>query len=638
MFAKLIWLFNRWNRMIHPYEEWYRIKQLIQNRLLDRFIKTRKEQRDTKFELERDLIEVLFSDIALGYNFYCRDAYQIFEQEVPTDYMEWRKDPKNHIESPISFKEKIPFKDFQSVGEIKYVFELNRLHVLPSIAYAYQQSRESSSLALFEEIILSWEKENPYLNSVNWVSGIEIGIRHFNLIIARLLVEKHGPVSQEISNSMQRLLDHGDHFLKRHLSLYSSANNHLLVELFGLVIYRIFNKNRDQEELVYYYNYFQEEVLKQTFPDGGSKEQATHYQAAVLNSAMVLLYLTARIGISSKTAFVERVFWMLHFLDLSTQGGNPAAHIGDKDDSNLLFDVFDPDFNLYQSLLASGYKMFPNIDFTYFESSYYYTDFINGLLYNNIQFTSPSLDNEWIEKNENYIYFKASGYFILHEEERFLCFDVGNLGFQPIAAHGHSDLLHFTYWINGKPIIVDSGTYQYQPDQKNWRDYFKGIHAHNTISFNGKDHALNLGTMIWGKEPFIEVEEYGANKERKAFCKALHKAFREGTHSRTIQQAEEGIIITDQINCHTVTELSFNLHFHPTVNATLSNDQLHLETDGEYIVIENEYFKQASLIKGRKEPPLGWYSNQYDQLIPTYCLTFSVSVKENIILKTLIYK
>ena len=67
-------------------------------------------------------------------------------------------------------------------------------------------------------------------------------------------------------------------FLKKHLSLYSSANNHLIAELFGLVtISSVYNFKNAQEENTYYFDFFQKEILKQTYDDGGSKEQSIHY-------------------------------------------------------------------------------------------------------------------------------------------------------------------------------------------------------------------------------------------------------------------------------------------------------------------------------------------------------------------------
>ena len=77
-------------------------------------------------------------------------------------------------------------------------------------------------------------------------------------------------------------------------------------------------------------------------------------------------------------------------------------------------------------------------------------------------------------------------------------FDAAPLGYLSIAAHGHADALSFILHVDGQPVFIDSGTYTYHTEPE-WRQYFIGTLAHNTIRINQKDQAVNGGPTLWTK-------------------------------------------------------------------------------------------------------------------------------------------
>ena len=58
----------------------------------------------------------------------------------------------------------------------------------------------------------------------------------------------------------------------------------------------------------------------------------------------------------------------------------------------------------------------------------------------------------------------------------------------PLYNHGHADALSVTLSLGETPFLIDPGTYRYNgvPD---WRRYFKGTRAHNTICIDEQDQA-----------------------------------------------------------------------------------------------------------------------------------------------------
>jgi hypothetical protein len=625
---KIRWLIFRWSRMKHPSEDLYRISQFLQVHLKDRFdIKRRSKP---FFFVNNNLLN---RDYLETYSTRLAKFYSVLQTKISISYTQWRTEPKSKIKTPLVFKGKINHKSYKSAGEVKYLYELNRLHVLPVIAYSYSKNLNWQSFKQLNELVDSWMQENPYNHSVNWKNGIEVSIRSLNLLLTRILLTDIFSTT-ELCKKIDFSVTLHYEFLKNHLSLYSSANNHLLKELCGLIItgcaYDFRQKN---EELKYYFKYYQDEVLKQTFEDGGSKEQSVHYHAAVLNASFLVLHFVFKNQLKANNDFLYRIKSMCIFLDYMTLGGQKESLFGDKDDSNILYDVFDKGFNLYHSLLETGKRIFTDIKYEFYQTDKEHRDFINALFYEGLYYESHSMPATY-RQNNGYTYFSSSGYFIFKSNnlKSHLYFDVGEMGFGSLAAHGHSDILHFTLWVNGEPIIVDPGTYQYHSKYLKWRNYFKGITAHNTISVNGQDHSKPLGTMMWSKLPAVQILSFG-EKNNVISCEAEHSAFSNSKgkikHKRKISTTDRGYCIDDEVSGKENFEVDFYLHFHPTINASLNKNLLTIKKGRILIKIESEIFKNAKLYHGDENIPLGWYSLSYDNKVPTTTLKASCSIFEN---------
>lgn len=80
--------------------------------------------------------------------------------------------------------------------------------------------------------------------------------------------------------------------------------------------------------------------------------------------------------------------------------------------------------------------------------------------------------------------FPKAGFFKLYNGEVSVVFFAGCPGPSYMLGHSHCDLLSFEASISGKPVLVNSGTYAYQT---NLRDYFRSTSAHNTVLINGNE-------------------------------------------------------------------------------------------------------------------------------------------------------
>ena len=55
------------------------------------------------------------------------------------------------------------------------------------------------------------------------------------------------------------------------------------------------------------------------------------------------------------------------------------------------------------------------------------------------------------------------------------------------GGHGHYDALSVEAWADARPLVVDPGRYTYAEGDPNWRHWFRGTAAHNTVTVDGAD-------------------------------------------------------------------------------------------------------------------------------------------------------
>ena len=88
--------------------------------------------------------------------------------------------------------------------------------------------------------------------------------------------------------------------------------------------------------------------------------------------------------------------------------------------------------------------------------------------------------------------FTKGGYYIIQEGNTKTFIRCGAYKDRPYQ----SDNLHIDIWIDGKNVLRDNGSYQYNTS-KELINYFNGSEGHNTISVDGKDQMQKGDRFIW---------------------------------------------------------------------------------------------------------------------------------------------
>lgn len=148
--------------------------------------------------------------------------------------------------------------------------------------------------------------------------------------------------------------------------------------------------------------------------------------------------------------------------------------------------------------------------------------------------------------------FEASGYYKLYDGNRALIFDAGRMSVDYQPAHGHCDCLSFELSIGGKPLFVNSGTYEYQGDL---RKYFRKTCAHNTVEINGHEQS-----QCWGGFRVAKRISKVKGSAGEGEVKGGYKNYLGEEHQRTVSMRDGILEVKDAIKAQENVPVRSFLH------------------------------------------------------------------------------
>src|SRR6266446_2089322 len=283
----------------------------------------------------------------------------------------WNRDPKTGVEAPLKFGKLLDYRNTRLVGDIKYLWELNRHLHLVTLAQAYALSRDVRYFHVIWQHLESWFAACPYRMGPNWSSALEAAIRLINWSVTwQLLGGARSPLFEDAEGArfrqrwLESIYQHAQ-FVHGRFSLYSSANNHLIGEAAGLFIAALAWPYwpRARAWLAEAQAVLERETLLQNGPDGVNREQAVSYQQFELDLLLLPLLAGRANGKGFSAAFESRIEAMIEYLASITDVRGNVPMFGDADDGAVLNLAPQRDFCRYRSLIATGALLFGRGDF-----------------------------------------------------------------------------------------------------------------------------------------------------------------------------------------------------------------------------------------------------------------------------------
>jgi hypothetical protein len=312
-----------------------------------------------------------------------------------------------------------------------------------------------------------WKSENPYPIGINWASALEVAFRALSWLWVRHLIGDFHP------DLLPALHLHG-WYIERFLSTYFSPNTHLLGE--GVALFAIGTMCPQIAEASRWQARGWKIVLKQAEtqvrPDGFHFEQSVYYHIYARDFFEFARSLAAKNAIPVPPSFEQTIEKMSAALAALSQAGRPP-NFGDDDGGRL---IISPPRRVAPSLAQA-----------------------------------------------------VGGIHIMNSADSQLLIDAGPQG-ALTAGHGHADALSIQLVTNGRPVLIDPGTFCYVCPERN---RFRGTAAHNTLQVDGRDQAQPSGPFAWTNMPETTVDHWHTSETIDVFA-GHHNGYHPVIHHRWV--------------------------------------------------------------------------------------------------------
>ena len=502
---------------------------------------------------------------------------------------------------------------------------------------------------------------------MNWRSPLELAIRLINWVWAFELIAPAGVLTTERRRRLTPLVYRHLWEIARKYSRHSSANNHVIGEAAGVFIgSSYFAGLKHAEQLrTQSWDLLLQESARQTTSDGVNCELAPGYHLFVLEFLLQAGMVARRSGRDFPAAYWDRLEGMFEFVAELSAGGGSLPMFGDCDDGYVV-DLGGRSQSV-QALLALGAALYERDDFaTLAEAADEPVLWLMGKdgldrvgCDRACQSSSAGVTPRGLKPvarrdvNVNGLKSRAwpeAGYYLLQsgrcntaeeggDERISVTFDCGELGFGPIAAHGHADALSFTLRAFGCDILVDPGTYDYFTAPA-WRQYFRSTRAHNTIMVDGCEQSEMLGPFLWGARAQARCLHFEPT-DAGGTVVGEHDGYTRGAdpvvHRRTLSLdgAARVLVVRDELEARAQHEADFLLHFAELCQVEPQEPGVYqVSCPGGGLRLRVDPKLKISLVQGSEQPILGWVSRGYHRKQPAPTLVGRCRWSGTLILET----
>jgi uncharacterized heparinase superfamily protein len=523
----------------------------------------------------------------------------------------------------------IEYRHNPDFGDVKYVWEANRLQFLQPVAMLALSDPKLARFAI--DTVLAWMDANPPFTGVNWNSGIELALRLVSLAIVVAAVGD-ALTPEERGRFAQFVTAHA-HWLERFPSLYSSANNHRVAEGLGLTVAALLMPEAPSSA-----RYLKEgsAILRasagnQFHDDGVGVEQSPTYAAFTLEMLCVGALVLRDTPYPFDGDELGKLGSAAVALDAMLDANGFAPRIGDDDEGRVVgsSNIEEPRYVASVVSLAGIVSGLGDLAVGVCDPS------LRDGLAEKLGDDSSARELYDAQKDWDVMWRWSGGYTLIRDcigMSRFaLVFDHGPLGFGSIAAHGHADALSVWLGVEGKPVLVDAGTYLYHSGGA-WREFFRSTAAHNTLEVAGLSQSVTSGAFNWRHKARAKATRYATGSPWR--IEASHDGYRARLgvdHVRRLERTETGFCIEDRlVGAKTLLPVAIRFLVHPDLAVQAEGDALSIRDGARRLVsIEGPHGMKGLIVRGQGDSAgPGWYSPSFGKRMATACIVFEGTMKE----------
>ena len=371
----------------------------------------------------------------------------------------WHRDASTGVViEPDELSHKLDHRALPDGADARTIWEINRWSEMTRVVMHGWLNRDWDAVRTAQLWLEDWCDRNPVGRGINWTSTLEAALRLINFTWFDALVHACGVdhLSEHQRALAQRIVPAHAAWVCRYRSFGSSANNHLLGELAGL-LHAVKRWPSLQEHTGTAEELWQGVatcVMDQFASDGGNREQALHYHLF----AWEMAWHSARLVNSQDERVWDRLAAAAEFFVRMVHPLEPWDY-GDSDDAQVLPIVLDRGdaMSEWQSWIA-GHEHGRVLGFWMGES--------------------PLLRRPPTQLSDGWWLAEESGMAVCELDDWVLRLNAGPTGYGSLAAHGHCDALHLSIWDGTQALVIDPGTGSYY-GMKERRAELAAWEAHN---------------------------------------------------------------------------------------------------------------------------------------------------------------
>jgi uncharacterized heparinase superfamily protein len=493
--------------------------------------------------------------------------------------------------------------DLNPPGNIEYAVRLHSCRDLIHLGRAYWYTDDDHFARRCIDLVQDWIARHPVGRLPAWKPmAASMRALTWSWLFEQLL-DVEALSAAEVVTWLKSTYQHGI-FLERHLE-FDHANNHLLFNLVGLLVLALtfpeFRPAGRWRQLAC--RHLREQVPQLVCPDGVYGERSSYYHMIVtdllLQAVVLLRHNDLSLG-DEVDALVERM------ADFCLHVRHPDGSLPMLSDSYLENDLC----NL-EDVLATAGLVFERTDLLAATSG-------------------PSERAFWLLGQEAIEAYKKrqppatlssrafahGGYYILRSgcgnDALYALVDCGAFGLRRNPAHGHCDALSLELFALGHPMLVDPGVFEYEDGQ--WRRFFRGTSAHNTVMVDGQEQSEVWGHMRVGRMARAICHQW-LSTSRFDFFDGSHDGYMRLSdpviHRRQIFYLKgDYLIVCDHLIAHRSHQIDTFYHFPPGTHISVNETgcSLTADFDNAHLAVFPVDDTLPVLVAGQTDPPQGWVS------------------------------
>jgi hypothetical protein len=550
-------------------------------------------------------------------------GYPSVRLALPIDY---RFDPHAGLRWPDRHGKQIDYRHMPG-GDAKWIWELNRCQELPVLVQAWLLTGEERYALAARDEALRWAEQNPPGRGVAWVNGYEAGLRVISLSMTFAALRHAGvPMSRDQRAGFLSLLWQHGRWIQRDPSTHSSANNHRIGELVGLVVLStLIPELEDTRRWLHDgLNELAGEASRQILGDGMGAEQAFTYQLYVLDLLLVAIATLDTTGNEVPRPLLDAIARSGDALWAQIGSEEPALTYGDTDDGVALR-LSAAELRDARSLAAAvaarvSHPRARAVAQCY-DAAAWWLFGADG--HTRFEQTEPAAD-------PGDVHLAEGGLVMLRRGHSRVTMDVGSLGYLSLAAHGHADALALTLTTRGADIVADPGTGSYFRSHE-VREAFRGTGFHATVEVDGTSQSEPGGAFLWAKH--AKVEEVKVDLERGTIS-ASHDGYMRledpVRHRRHVTATtEEALLVVDRLEAAKDHRYRQLWPFHRDVDVEVEGDMCVTAAIDGRSALRVHFASTAAghldVVRGHAQPLAGWWSDRLESWEPAWLASWTVS-------------